>query len=421
MIQQYQMESPVKEPIKESPAKGLSIEDVVDVSVLQRIQDRFAKAMGVAAVTVDRNGTPVTEASNFQPICLTIRSTKKGLARCMKCDAVGALKSYRAGEPQTYLCSGGMIDVAAPIIIDGEYLGGILCGQVVLTENRAAFIEKIVERNKPLGFSEEHLRQLAKQVPAIPRERLDAAVEMMFVMANHITEMGLAYVAKNQLLKEAEEKAKLQEALQHAQMRALEAQVNPHFLFNALTLVGYTAIAEEARQTEEITFNLSDLLRYSLRNVAKQVLVTEELDMVDRYLAIQKLRFGSRLQFKISMDPQLNNVYIPCMILQPLVENAVIHGVEPMTRPVLIEVDATCADNYLQLTVVDDGAGIDPAMIKTIEAGDSPLREGRARIGLQGVIRRLKGEYGSQFTFKIERRSVHGTCISLRIPINDKV
>ena len=338
----------------------------------------------------------------------------------MKCDADGALKAYKEGEPQTYLCYGGLMDVAAPIIINGEYLGGILCGQVVLTEERETFIEGIIERNLPLGFSEEHLRELAEQVPAIPRERLDAAVEMMFVMANHITEMGVAYLSKNKLLKEAEEKAQLQEALQNAQLRALEAQVNPHFLFNALTLVGYTAIAEDAHQTEEITFNLSDLLRYSLRNVAKLVPIVEEFEMVERYLTIQKLRFGARLQFKIGVDPTIHNKYIPCMILQPLVENAVIHGVEPTVRPVLIEVNAVQTSDHLQLSVSDDGAGIDQAMVETIEAGNSPERNGRARIGLQSVLRRLKGEYGNQFTFSIEKRSENGTLISLQIPVNGK-
>jgi LytS/YehU family sensor histidine kinase len=404
----------------QSPATGLSIEDVVDASILQRIQDKFAKAMGVAAVTVNRRGKPVTEASNFQPICLAIRSTQSGLTRCMKCDADGALKAYTEGEPQTYLCYGGMMDVAAPIIIDGEYLGGILCGQVVLAEEREAFIEGIIERNLPLGFSEEYLRELAEQVPAIPRERLDAAVDMMFVMANHITEMGVAQLSKNKLLKEAEEKVKLQEALQNAQLRALEAQVNPHFLFNALTLVGYTAIAEDARQTEEITFNLSDLLRYSLRNVAKQVPIAEEIEMIERYLAIQKLRFGSRLQFKVTVSPEILDMYIPCMILQPLVENAVIHGVEPVTHPVHIEVNAALESDGLNLSVADDGAGIGQSILETVAAGNSPERNGRARIGLQSVLRRLKGEYGDQFTFNIERRSTNGTLISLQIPVNGK-
>lgn len=404
-------------PHPESPAKGLSIEDVVDVAILQRIQDKFAKAMGVAAVTVDRNGKPITRESNFQPICEAIRSTAPGLARCMRCDADGSLKAYQEGEPQTYLCYGGMMDVAAPIIIDGEYLGGILCGQVVITEEREAFIEKIIHLNLPLGFSEDYLRQMAENVPAISRDRLDAAAEMMFVMANHITEMGVAYLFKNRLLEETAEKAKLQQALQSAQLRALEAQVNPHFLFNALTLVGYTAIAENARQTEEITFNLSDLLRYSLRNVAKLVPLAEEFEMIERYLTIQKLRFGNRLQLKVTIDPTIRNIYIPCMILQPLVENAVVHSVEPMTRPVLIEVSANRIEDTLQLNVADDGIGIDESVINTVRAGDSPQRNGRARIGLQSVLRRLKGEYGEQFSFNIEQRATHGTLISLQIPV----
>lgn len=404
----------------ESTAKGLSIEDVVDISFLQRIQDKFATAMGVAAVTVDRNGKPITESSNFQPICLAIRSTQSGLARCMKCDADGSLKAYKEGEPQTYLCYGGLMDVAAPIIIDGEYLGGILCGQVVLADEQEAFIDGVIERNLPLGFSEEYLRQLAEQIPAITRERLDAAVEMMFVMANHITEMGIANLSKSRLLKQAEEKAKLEEALRHAQLRALEARVNPHFLFNALTLVGYTAIAEEAHQTEEITFNLSDLLRYSLRNVAKMVPITEEFEMINRYLTIQKLRFGARLQYEISIDPNIHDTYIPCMIMQPLVENAVVHGVEPMTHPVLIEISATRHSNQLQLSVSDNGAGIGETIINTIKANGTPERNGRQRIGLQSVLRRLMGEYGERFSFDIERRPENGTLISLQIPINGK-
>jgi two-component system LytT family sensor kinase len=407
-------------PQARSVATGLSIEDVVDVAILQRIQDKFAKAMGVAAVTVDRKGKPITRESNFQPICLAIRSTQLGLSRCMRCDADGSLRAYTAGEPQTYLCYGGLMDVAAPIIIDGEYLGGILCGQVVLTEEREEFIDRIIELNKPLGFSEEHVRELAEQVPAIPRERLDAAVEMMFVMANHITEMGIAYVSKNKLLKETKEKAQLQEALQNAQLRALEAQVNPHFLFNALTLVGYTAISESAPKTEEITFNLSDLLRYSLRNVAKSVPLGEELEMIHRYLMIQKMRFGSRLQFEVNVTPDVYNKYIPCMILQPLVENAVLHGVEPETRPVSVEISATTVAERLHLAVTDDGAGINPSIAAQLQAGQSPERNGRTRIGLQSVLRRLKGEYGDQFQFNIERRNEKGTIISLQLPINGK-
>lgn len=403
--------------LQESTAKGLSIEDVVDISILQRFQDTFAKAMGVAAVTVDRYGKPITRESNFQPICMMIRSTSRGLARCMACDARGSLKAFKEGKPQTYLCDGGMMDVAAPIIIDGEYLGGILCGQVVLAEAQDQFVEGIVARNLPLRLPYEDVVNMAKQVPAIPRERLDAAVEMLFIMASHIIEMGVANLTKTKLLTEVEEKAQLKAALQSAQLRALEAQVNPHFLFNALTLIGYTAIAEEAPQTEEIAYNLSDLLRYSLRNVAKSVPLSEELEMIERYLAIQKLRFGARLQAQIKVQPEARHWYIPCMILQPLVENAVVHSVEPLIRPVHIDISAAVEPDGLRLMVSDDGMGIESDYLAAIKSGTFPQTNGRSGIGLQNVLRRLAGQYGDRFAVQIDSERGQGTRIALLLPI----
>lgn len=407
------------EPIKPG-ATGLNIEEIIDISVLQRIQDSFAKAMGVAAVTVNRKGEPVTKTSNFQPICLMIRSTPAGLQRCFDSDAHGGLISCEAGCPQTYLCPGGMMDMAAPIIIEGEYIGCILCGQVVPTEEREFFVNRIIERNKVLGLPYEDLVKAAYAVPAVPRERLDGAVEMLFVIANHIIEMGIRNITQTRLLQEAHEKAALQSALQHAQLRALESQVNPHFLFNALTLVGYTAIEEQAPRTEEITYCLSDLLRYSLRNVANPVTLTEELEMIERYLAIQRLRFGSRLRVQISvMPPELSHAYIPCMILQPLIENAVIYSVEPLTRPVHIELNATKANSHIQIDIIDDGVGMDAQIIKMIKSGQSPYKNGRTSLGLQSVLRRLQGTFSEEFSFRIESVPNHGTHITLLIPLQE--
>lgn len=409
------------EPVKLS-ATGLNIEEIIDISVLQRIQDSFAKAMDVAAVTVNRKGEPITRTSNFQPICLMIRSTPAGLQRCFDSDAHGGLISCEAGCPQTYLCPGGMMDMAAPIIIEGEYVGCILCGQVVLTEERDLFVNRIIERNKALGLPYEDIVKAAYAVPAVPRERLEGAAEMLFVIANHIIEMGIRNITQTRLLQEAHEKAALQSALQHAQLRALESQVNPHFLFNALTLVGYTAIEEGAPRTEEITYCLSDLLRYSLRNVARPVMLAEELEMIERYLAIQRLRFGSRLQVNISVNPmELAHVYIPCMILQPLVENAVIYSVEPLTHPVHIELRATQVNNRMQIDILDDGVGMEPQIIKMVKSGQSPRKNGRTSLGLQSVLRRLQGTFNEDFSFEIESSPNHGTHITLLIPLQKLV
>jgi len=188
-------------------AESLRIEEVVNISILQRIQDTFSKARGVAAGTVDRTGNPVTRNSNFQPICQLIRSTQTGLARCKKCDAQGGLRAYFSDKPEAYVCMGGLMDVAAPITIHDKYIGCILCGQVVLSEDQDEFIKDIVQRNVALGLPRDMVLKAAQQIPAIPRERLNAAVEMLMLTANHIIEIGMTNLTQSELLKEAQEKA----------------------------------------------------------------------------------------------------------------------------------------------------------------------------------------------------------------------
>lgn len=399
---------------------NLGIADIIDLRVLQRLQDTFAKAMGVAAVTVDISGKPVTKASNFQPLCQLIRSTKVGLARCQECDARGGLVAYSSGKPATYMCMGGMMDVAAPITIEDRYLGCILCGQVVLSEDEERFRRGMVERNAPLGLPRQELLDVIEKVPALPRARLDAAVEMLMLTANHIIEMGMTNLIQTRLLKEAQEKAVIQAALRDAQLRALESQINPHFLFNALTLLSYTALEEGAARTEEITYTLSDLLRYSLRNTASSVPLRDEFEMVERYLSIQQIRFGERLRTRIEFDPALAQMPVPCMLLVPLVENAVVHAVEPLMRPVTIEVRAIRTPDEVLIEVCDNGMGMPAAQVAAMNSHNvirSPERK-RPPLGVLSVIRRLEGECGEQFVFRVKSAPDAGTRIVLRIPLN---
>lgn len=397
----------------------LDIRNLGDVAVLQRIQDTFAKAMGVAAVTVDRSGTPITCESNFQPICRMIRSTPAGLARCMKSDAQGGLAAYGSIKPEAYVCLGGLVDVAAPITIEGEYIGCILCGQVVLTEDRENFIKDIVRRNVALGLPYKQVLAAAEQIPSIPKDRLDAAVEMLMLMANHIIEIGMTNLTQTRLLKEAEEKAAAQAALQNAQLRALQSQINPHFLFNSLTLVGYTALDEDAPRTEEIAYTLSELLRYSLRNTATMVALREEVEMVGRYLAIQQMHFGERLTSRVRIDPTLHDVQLPCMLLQPLVENAIVHGVESVTRCVTVELNASRENGAVLLEIADDGPGVDAGVVHSLNANTPFIHSNRKRpsLGLQSVVRRLAEVYGERFKFKVESSPGKGFRIMLFLPI----
>lgn len=398
--------------MKESNSK---IEELVDLKLLQQLQDTFARAMGVAAVTVDERGVPVTETSNFCDVCNMIRSTEAGLKRCHQCDAEGGHIAHKRGEPYAYICAGGLMDAAAPIIVDGQFIGSILCGQAIPEDSYEEFVQDILARNIPLGLPPKEFEETLRKMKPVPQDRFYAAVEMLSLTANNIIENSAANLAQKRLLNEAQERAALQAALKETELKALKAQINPHFLFNSLTLLGYTALDEDAPRTEEIVYTLSDLLRYSLRNLASSVGLAEEMEMIKQYLAIQKIRFGERLVSDIELDPELTDVEIPCMILQPLVENAVIHGAEPLSRPVTIAVKAYQKDEFMLLEVVDDGVGMPSELVDTLNAGvfDNDSKS----IGLQNVFQRLRSEYHDQFSVEVESAPGAGTHISLTLAL----
>ena len=395
---------------------AIALTDAVDLAALQRIQDTFSRAMGFAAVTVDRLGKPVTHNSGFQRVCQMIRSTERGLQRCIECDAEAGLTARARRGPHVYTCTGGLIDIAAPIIIQDEYLGCILCGQVIPAGSRKEFTEDIFRRNDRLCLPTTELAKAVQAIPSVPRARIDAAAEMLFQMANYIVEMGVANLTQAALLEEARRTAALQTALQEAQLRMLESQINPHFLFNALGLISYSAMQEKAPQTEEISYCLSDLLRYSLRSHDTPVTLGQELEAVQRYLAVQQMRFGARLNVNLEVNDSLRNRPIPVMLLQPLVENAVVHAFEPLARPVTVQVRATALSDGLQLDVSDDGAGMPADIIESIRQRKFNVRPGRNPVGLPNVIRRLELEFGPRASIQIVSQLGQGTQVTVCIP-----
>jgi two-component system, LytTR family, sensor kinase len=397
---------------------------MLDVSIMQRIQDTFARAMDIAAVTVDRDGKPITMPSNFRMLCRMIRSTPEGLERCQRCDSMGGHRAYAMRRPFCYVCEGGLLDAAAPIIVEDRYIGCVLCGQSIPSDSVDQFRERAYDINVRLGLPKDDVRRAVESIPVVPRERFNAAAEMLSVVANHIMELAVSHLTQKRLFAEAQEKAALEAALQEARLSALKAQINPHFLFNSLALIGSAALEEDAPRSQEIAYNLSDLLRYSLRHGISTVQLSEELEMIENYLAIQKLALGDRLESHIDIEPGLDSINIPCMILQPLVENSVIHGAEPVSQAVRIDVTARRGPAGIVITISDNGRGMSPIMVEAINTR-SFLREPepekkRESIGLRNIMQRLEGEFGDDLRFSVSSTWGSGTCVLIQIPDTKK-
>lgn len=200
----------------------------------------------------------------------------------------------------------------------------------------------------------------------------------------------------------SQERDRLEASLAKARIEALKMQLQPHFLFNSLNSIA-ALVHRDPHAADEMLAGLSDLLRLTLESSGEQELpLSEELKFVERYLAIEHVRFGERLRFEIDIAPDVRGALVPTFLLQPLVENAVHHGLEPQQGTGLLSIRAWREGPRLRLTVADNGPGL---------ADESPHREG---IGLANTRARLRELYGNAAT--LELKSGDGMKVEISLP-----
>jgi two-component system, LytTR family, sensor kinase len=202
------------------------------------------------------------------------------------------------------------------------------------------------------------------------------------------------------------------EALAHqAQLRALRYQLNPHFLFNTLNAISTLVAQHENAAANRMLARLGDFLRLTLESSgAQEVPLSAELDFVRRYLEIEQVRLGERLDVRFNISPEALAVPVPNLILQPLVENAIRHSIAPRESGGRLEIEARCAAGLLHLEVRDDG----PKLIGDLTS----LCEG---VGLSNTQARLAQLYGSSHDFELRVADVGGLAVVIRLPLGKAV
>lgn len=164
-----------------------TLRDVIDLELLQQIQDRFALAMGMASITVDHEG-PVTKPSNFTDFCMQkTRNTTEGAKRCNECDIKGGQEAARTGKPAIYYCHGGLMDFAAPIVVEGKQLGSMLGGQVLPQPPDEEKFRRIAVE---LGIEPEEYLTALRKIRIVPEESIRAAADLLYIVANALSRMG---------------------------------------------------------------------------------------------------------------------------------------------------------------------------------------------------------------------------------------
>jgi len=200
-----------------------------------------------------------------------------------------------------------------------------------------------------------------------------------------------------------------EERLAQAELRALRAQISPHFIYNALAAVAgdIHARPEEAR---ELLIDFAEFTRYLFRDGRSYVTLAEELDHVQRYLRLEQARFRDCLHVSIMIAPHTGDAVVPSMSVQPLVENAVRHGVEQRAGRGQIEIESRVHAGDVELRVSDDGVGIDPERLAAVLAGAG------GGIGLANVDARLRTTFGERYALQIDSQVGRGTTAVMTVP-----
>jgi two-component system LytT family sensor kinase len=199
--------------------------------------------------------------------------------------------------------------------------------------------------------------------------------------------------------------------LMEAEVRALRAQISPHFIYNSLNAIA-SFINTDPERARELVVEFADFTRYSFRRHGDFTTLAEELRCIDRYLLLERARFGERVQVSLRIAPEVLGTVIPFLSLQPLVENAVRHGLEAKEGAGHITITANDSGAFAEVTIEDDGVGMDPAELQSMLAGH---RDGD-HVGLRNVDARLRQVYGDQHGLVIETAPGEGTLITLRVP-----
>jgi sensor histidine kinase YesM len=226
----------------------------------------------------------------------------------------------------------------------------------------------------------------------------------------------------NELVGEIKQKSELDKLLKEMELKSLQSQINPHFLFNILNTVSKTAYLEGAERTSELIDSTAALLRHNLSRLDQPTTLGKEVEIIREYFFLQKARFGERVAFKTDIDESCLTVTVPNMTLQPVVENAFIHGIESYEKGAEIALRIKDGGSDVIVEVVDNGVGMDDETKRRLldledEKEQVEPKGHSTGLGLKNVIKRLELFYHRENLVDIESAPGEGTKVKLTIPV----
>ncbi|WP_308636190.1 cache domain-containing sensor histidine kinase [Paenibacillus silvisoli] len=262
------------------------------------------------------------------------------------------------------------------------------------------------------------LRKLSALMGAVQQGNLDISFRV-----KNKDEIGVLGTQFNRMLRRIkdliDEIYVIQSRKNEAELEALQSQINPHFIYNTLETIRMKALLNDDDEVADMTFILGKLMQYSINRGKEMVTVQEELQHLGNYLDLLKYRFKNQFQWEAGLPPEVLRYHMLKLTFQPIVENAILHGVEGKKAKVHIRVHATVAAGLLHIHIQDEGSGINPHTLLHLQqylSGQTEQTEMKSGIGLKNVNERIKLRYGNAYGVTIDSRVGEGTIVTLSLP-----
>ena len=296
------------------------ISDQVNIELIQSIQDKCSKAMGLAFVTVDYRGRPITKYSGFTDHCALGRELQGFSEMCEQCDAHGGLHSAITGQPYIYRCHADLVDFAVPLILNDNYLGSVMGGQVRLADAEERELEHILPRanwnkNEAMAAAYGRLREMTY-------DNLLASVQVVRDMILYALQdqRGQTDRQEGGEQEQSEERAGRDQSARGQERGVLWQQEGSDQFFFIMNLITQLAYQEGADRTGAVALDFADIIRYTSDAERKLSVLGEELNYVEAFLRIQKAWWGEMLSYSLSVPRQYWGVNCPFLIFRPIID-----------------------------------------------------------------------------------------------------
>ena len=268
------------------------LSDFIDLDLLQNIQDNCSKAMGLAFITVDYKGIPITKYSGFTSHCMLGRQAKGFAEMCEQCDAHGGLHAAITGQPYIYRFHADLVDFAVPLIVNGSYMGAVLGGQVRLQEESERELEHILPQ-RPNWKRDKEWEEAYQKLEVVTYEKVEASVKLLRDIIVTFVERrtgkgadGVLREKEKQLSEERAARLDLEKQVQRQESNTARRRTELHYFFFVMNIISKLAYEEKAAKTEAVSYDFADMMRYAAGAEQKISTLGEELNYIGALLRI---------------------------------------------------------------------------------------------------------------------------------------